>query len=104
MRVTDDETMEVVKWALAGQVRHDIVGLVNVATGKAVCLTGRDGRLIRARKLKMLDHKDPSIEHGVDQIGEIESIDPAVVKALLDDQFIAVISPLCFGAIGGRSH
>ena len=98
MRVTDEETMEVVEWVLAGQVQQDIVGLINVAGGKAVGLTGRDGGLIRARKLKMLDHKDPTIEHDVGQVGEIESIDPAVVKALQDDQFIPVISPLGFGA------
>ena len=58
MRVTDDETMEVVEWVLAGQVQQDIVGLINVAGGKAVGLTGRDGGLIRARKLKMMDLKD----------------------------------------------
>ena len=97
MRVTDAETMEVVEWVLAGQVQQDIVGLINVAGGKAVGLTGRDGGLIRARKLKMHDHKAPSIEHDVGQVGEIESIDPAVVKALQDDQFIPVISPLGFG-------
>ena len=97
MRVTDEETMEVVEWVLAGQVQQDIVGLINQAGGKAVGLTGRDGGLIRARKLKMLDHKDPTIEHDVGQVGEIESIDPAVVRALQDDQFIPVISPLGFG-------
>ena len=97
MRVTDEETMEVVEWVLAGQVQQDIVGLINAAGGKAVGLTGRDGGLIRARKLKMLDHKDPSIEHDVGQVGEIESIDPSVVKALQDDQFIPVISPIGFG-------
>ena len=98
MRVTDDETMEVVEWVLAGQVQQDIVGLINVAGGKAVGLTGRDGGLIRARKLKMLDKNDPTKEHDVGQVGEIESIDPSVVKALQDDQFIPVISPLGFGA------
>jgi acetylglutamate kinase len=97
MRVTDEETMEVVEWVLAGQVQQDIVGLINVAGGKAVGLTGRDGGMIRARKLKMLDIKDPSKEHDVGQVGEIESIDPSVVKALQDDQFIPVISPLGFG-------
>ncbi len=98
MRVTDDETMEVVEWVLAGQVQQDIVGLINVAGGKAVGLTGRDGGLIRARKLKMFDLKDPSKEHDVGSVGEIESIDPSVVRALQDDQFIPVISPLGFGA------
>ncbi|MCI1192972.1 acetylglutamate kinase [Calidifontimicrobium sp. SYSU G02091] len=97
MRVTDAETMEVVEWVLAGQVQQDIVGLINAAGGKAVGLTGRDGGLIRARKLKMVDLKDPTIEHDVGQVGEIESIDPSVVKALQDDQFIPVISPLGFG-------
>jgi acetylglutamate kinase len=98
MRVTDDETMEVVEWVLAGEVQQDIVGLINHAGGKAVGLTGRDGGMIRARKLKMLDNKDPSITHDVGNVGEIESIDPSVVRALQDDQFIPVISPIGFGA------
>src|SRR6476659_1133457 len=97
MRVTDEETMEVVEWVLAGQVQQDIVGLINVAGGKAVGLTGRDGGMIRARKLKMVDKDDPSKEHDVGQVGEIDSIDPSVVKALQDDQFIPVISPIGFG-------
>ena len=95
MRVTDEETMEVVEWVLAGQVQQDIVGLINAAGGKAVGLTGRDGGLIRARKMKVQD-KD-GIEYDVGQVGEITSIDPSVVKALQDDQFIPVISPIGFG-------
>ena len=98
MRVTDAETMEVVEWVLAGEVQQDIVGLINAAGGKAVGLTGRDGGLIRAKKLKMLDLKDPSIEHDVGQVGDIETIDPSVVKALQDDAFIPVVSPIGFGA------
>jgi acetylglutamate kinase len=97
MRVTDAETMDVVEWVLGGEVQQDIVGLINAAGGKAVGLTGRDGAMIRARKLKLLDKNDPSIEHDVGQVGEIESIDPSVVKALQDDQFIPVISPIGFG-------
>ena len=97
MRVTDAETMEVVEWVLAGEVQQDIVGLIHHAGGKAGGLTGRDGGLIRARKLKMLDHKDPSIEHDVGQVGDIVAIDPSVVKALQDDAFIPVISPIGFG-------
>jgi acetylglutamate kinase len=98
MRVTDEETMEVVEWVLAGEVQQDIVGLINAAGGKAVGLTGRDGGMIRARKLKLLDLEDPSKEHDVGQVGEIDTIDPSVVKALQDDQFIPVISPIGFGA------
>ena len=97
MRVTDAETMEVVEWVLGGEVQQDIVGLINQAGGKAVGLTGRDGGLIRARKLKMVDNKDPSVEHDVGQVGDIDQIDPSVVKALQDAQFIPVVSPIGFG-------
>jgi acetylglutamate kinase len=97
MRVTDDETMEVVEWVLAGQVQQDIVGLINQAGGKAVGLTGRDGGLIRAQRLKMLDKDDSAKEHDIGFVGDIVSIDPSVVRALQDDAFIPVISPLGFG-------
>lgn len=97
MRVTDAETMEVVEWVLGGEVQQDIVGLINQAGGKAVGLTGRDGGMIRAQKLKMVDSTDPSIEHDVGQVGDILSVDPSVVKALQDDAFIPVISPIGFG-------
>jgi acetylglutamate kinase len=97
MRVTDAETMEVVEWVLGGEVQQDIVGLINQAGGKAVGLTGRDGAMIRAQKLKMVDQKDPSKEHDVGQVGDIVSIDPGVVRALQDDAFIPVISPIGFG-------
>jgi acetylglutamate kinase len=97
MRVTDAETMEVVEWVLAGEVQQDIVGLINAAGGKAVGLTGRDGGLIRARKLRLKDRDDPQKEHDIGQVGEIESIDPSVVKALQDDAFIPVVSPIGFG-------
>mgnify|MGYP000069401609 CR=1 FL=1 len=98
MRVTDAETMEVVEWVLAGEVQQDIVGLINQAGGKAVGLTGRDGAMIRAKKLKMLDNHDPSIEHDVGQVGDIVTVDASVVKALQDDAFIPVISPIGFGS------
>lgn len=97
MRVTDEETMSVVEWVLAGEVQQDIVGLINAAGGKAVGLTGRDGGLIRARKMRMVDRADPSVEHDIGLVGEITSIDPSVVRALQDDQFIPVISPIGFG-------
>ena len=97
MRVTDAETMEVVEWVLGGEVQQDIVGLINQAGGKAVGLTGRDGGMIRAQKLKMMDNTDPNKEHDVGQVGDIVSIDPSVVKALQDDAFIPVISPIGFG-------
>lgn len=97
MRVTDAQTMEVVEWVLGGEVQQDIVGLINQAGGKAVGLTGRDGGMIRAQKLRMPDKDDPAKEHDVGQVGDIVSIDPSVVKALQDDAFIPVISPIGFG-------
>jgi acetylglutamate kinase len=97
MRVTDAETMGVVEWVLAGEVQQEIVGLINAAGGKAVGLTGRDGGLIRAHKLEMADRDDPSKKHDIGHVGEITAIDPSVVQALQDDQFIPVISPIGFG-------
>ena len=97
MRVTDEETMDVVEMVLGGQVNKDVVTLINQAGGKAVGLTGRDGGMIRAQKLKMSDRDDPSKEHDIGLVGDILSIDPSVVKALQDDQFIPVISPIGFG-------
>jgi acetylglutamate kinase len=98
MRVTDEETMEVVEWVLGGEVQQDIVGLINAAGGKAVGLTGRDGGLVRARKMRLRDKDDPNMEHDIGQVGEIDSIDPSVVQALQDDAFIPVVSPIGFGA------
>ncbi len=100
MRVTDAETMEVVEWVLAGEVQQDIVGMINRAGGKAVGLTGRDGGLIKAQKLKLLDQQDPTLEHDVGQVGDIVSIDPSVVKSLEDSGFIPVVSPIGFGEQG----
>ena len=97
MRVTDAETMDVVEWVLGGEVQQDIVGLINQAGGKAVGLTGRDGAMIRARKLVVHDSHDPNKEYDVGQVGDIVSIDPSVVKALQDDAFIPVVSPIGFG-------
>jgi acetylglutamate kinase len=96
MRVTDAETMEVVEW----EVQGELVMLINAFGGQAVGLTGKDGGLIRARKMRMQDKNDPAKTHDIGQVGEIEAINPAVVKALQDDAFIPVISPIGFGADG----
>lgn len=100
MRITDAETMEVVEWVLGGQVQQDIVMMINQCGGKAVGLTGKDGGLIRARQMKLADRDDPSKFHDIGYVGEIASIDPAIVKALQDDAFIPVISPIGFGEDG----
>src|SRR5690606_7634976 len=92
MRVTDAETMEVVEWVLGGQVQQDIVTMINEHGGKAVGLTGKDGALITARKLHMPDKENPGAELDIGFVGEIAHVDPSVVRALQDDQFIPVIS------------
>ena len=100
MRVTDDETMEVVEWVLGGEVQQDIVMLINHFGGQAVGLTGKDGGLIRARKLLLPDRDNPGEFLDIGQVGEVETINPAVVKALQDDAFIPVISPIGFDESG----
>ena len=97
MRVTDEETMEVVEWVLGGQVQGDLVSLINSFGGEAVGLTGKDGGLIHAKKLKLQDIHDPTVFYDVGQVGEIESINPAVVTALQTGGFIPVISPIGVG-------
>jgi acetylglutamate kinase len=100
MRVTDEETMEVVEWVLGGEVQQDIVMLINHFGGQAVGLTGKDGGLIHARKM-MIPNKEKAGEMlDIGFVGEIDSINPAVVKALQDDAFIPVISPIGFGEDG----
>jgi acetylglutamate kinase len=100
MRVTDAETMDVVEMVLGGQVNKEIVNLINRHGGKAVGLTGKDGGLIRARKMKV--RGAPGTDEMVDigQVGEVESIDPAIVNLLHTEDFIPVIAPVGVGANG----
>jgi acetylglutamate kinase len=92
--------MEVVEWVLGGEVQQDIVMLINHFGGQAVGLTGKDGGLIHARKM-MIPNKEKAGEMlDIGFVGEIDSINPAVVKALQDDAFIPVISPIGFGEDG----
>jgi len=100
MRVTDEETMEVVEWVLGGEVQQDIVMLINHFGGQAVGLTGKDGGLIRAKKMLVADEKKPGGTIDLGFVGEIDTINPAVVKALQDDAFIPVISPIGFSEEG----
>ena len=100
MRVTDEETMEVVEWVLGGEVQQDIVMLNNHFGGQAVGLTGKDGGLIRAKKMLVADESKVGGTIDLGFVGEIEAINPAVVKALQDDAFIPVISPIGFSEEG----
>ena len=97
MRVTDKETMDVVEMVLGAHVNKDIVGLINKAGGSAVGLTGRDGGLIRVKKLEMVV-KGERLDLG--QVGAVESVDPRVISTLEMDGFIPVVAPIGFGKDG----
>jgi acetylglutamate kinase len=101
MRVTDSETMDVVQMVLGGLVNKEIVSLINTHGGRAVGLTGKDGGLINARRLELVSKTEQTSEIiDLGHVGEVESIDPAVVKMLDDDNFIPVIAPIGVGKDG----
>ena len=103
MRVTDSETMDVVEMVLGGLVNKDIVNLINNNGGRAVGLTGKDGQLIRARKLVITrpspELKEPEIID-IGHVGEVEKINTGVVDMLVHSDFIPVIAPIGVGADG----
>ncbi|MGZ8271387.1 MAG: acetylglutamate kinase [Methylophilus sp.] len=100
MRVTDDETMDVVEMVLGGQVNKEIVNLINRHGGKAVGLTGQDGNFIHAHKLLMEDMNDPTKMIDVGQVGEISGIDPSIINFLDSGDFIPVVAPIGVGKDG----
>src|SRR5512147_2544847 len=83
MRVTDAETMDVVEMVLGGQVNKEIVNLINQHGGRAVGLTGKDGGLIRARKMLVRGAGDSDELIDIGQVGEVDTIDPEIVHHLL---------------------
>ena len=103
MRVTDSKTMDVVEMVLGGMVNKEIVGLINNAGGKAIGLTGKDGELLRARKLRV-KHKTPEMEApeiiDIGHVGEVESVNVKVLKMLEHSDFIPVIAPIGVGEDG----
>ena len=103
MRVTDNETMDVVEMVLGGLVNKEIVAMINNHGGKAVGLTGKDGDLIRARKIqfdKSNSEMNASEIVDVGHVGVVESIDVSIVKVLDTAHFIPVIAPVGVGADG----
>ncbi len=105
MRVTDAETMDVVEMVLGGSVNKEIVNLINSKGGRAIGLTGKDGNLIRARKMTVRrpDAADPSEQIDIGYVGEVEAIDASVVQMLDRSDFIPVIAPIGVGE-DGRSY
>ena len=98
MRVTDAPTMQAVEWVLSGEVQQQIVGLINQAGGKAVGLSGRDGGLLQAKKLALPDAAHPGAFIDLGQVGDVVSVDTAIVRRLQDAGCIPVISPVGVGA------
>jgi acetylglutamate kinase len=103
MRVTDSETMDVVEMVLGGLVNKEIVNNINRHGGCAVGLTGKDGDLIRARKL-LITRKSPDLEEpeiiDIGHVGEVASIDKSIVETLIGGNFIPVIAPIGVGPDG----
>ncbi len=106
MRVTDAETMDVVEMVLGGLVNKEIVNLINRHGGSAVGLTGKDGDLIRARKLNLTRaNPEAQVPEIIDigHVGEVQSIDASVVDMLLHGNFIPIVAPIGVGD-DGRSY
>ncbi len=93
MRVTDEETMDVVEMVL-GKVNKDIVNLINRFGGKAVGLTGQDGAFIRAEKLLLESNTEPGKMLDIGLVGDINKIDPSIITFLDSGDFIPVIAPI----------
>jgi len=106
MRVTDEETMDVVEMVLGGLVNQEIVSLINQHGGRAVGVTGKDGSLIRARRLK-LTRKDPALAApeiiDIGHVGEVVDVDVGLLDSLTADDFIPVVAPIGVGE-GGESY
>jgi acetylglutamate kinase len=101
-RVTDRETMDIVEMVLGGLVNKEIVALINSHGGRAVGLSGKDGGLIKARKKFIRKAAETGEEETIDigLVGEVESVDPAILDSLQRDGFIPVISPIGVGNAG----
>lgn len=103
MRVTDNETMDVVEMVLGGLVNKEIVNLINRHGGNAVGLSGKDGELIRAKKM-ICKRNSPEMNVpeiiDIGHVGEVESIDTAVIDLLIKGDFIPVIAPVGVDEMG----
>src|SRR5512136_2936295 len=102
-RVTDEETMDIVEVVLGGKVNKEIVNLINQTGGRAVGLTGKDGGLIQAKKLKMTRKSEETGETEIIDIGlvgEVTEVRPGALQALEQGAFIPVIAPVGAGSRG----
>ena len=103
MRLTDEATMDVVEMVLGGKVNKDIVTQINKQGGKAVGLSGKDGELIRAKKLHIVYQEDENkppeiIDPGL--VGQVTQINPSIINTLSREGFIPIIAPVGTGDSG----
>ncbi len=101
MRVTDEETMEIVEMVLVGKINKEIVGLINLHGGRAVGLSGKDGTLIRAHK--RLHRTADGTMADIGLVGEVDAVNPELIRLLEEDGFIPVIAPVGVGS-GGETY
>jgi acetylglutamate kinase len=101
MRVTDEETMEIVEMVLVGRINKEIVGLINHQGGKAVGLSGKDGSLIRARR--RFHRTDTGEELDIGLVGDVSHVNPEPIRLLDEHGFIPVIAPVGVGE-GGETY
>jgi acetylglutamate kinase len=103
MRVTDSKTMDAVEMVLGATINKEIVNLISSAGGRAFGVTGKDGRLIKAKKL-VVTQQTPEMSApeiiDIGQVGEVESIDKTVIDMLLKSDYIPVIAPIGVGKDG----
>ena len=103
MRVTDSKTMDAVEMVLGATINKEIVNLINGAGGRAFGVTGKDGRLIKAKKL-VVTQQTPEMSApeiiDIGQVGEVESVDKTVIDMLIKSDYIPVIAPIGVGSDG----
>jgi acetylglutamate kinase len=101
MRVTDEETVQIVEMVLVGKINKEIVGLINLHGGRAVGLSGKDASLLRARKRLHRLPDGTSVDIGL--VGEVEAVNPEPIRLLEENGFIPVIAPVGVGE-GGETY
>jgi len=103
MRVTDQQTIDIIEMVLVGKVNKEIVSLINRHGGMAVGLSGKDGGLIQARKMNLTvssSNGEPPEIIDIGMVGEIVGINPKVINSLDEAKFIPVIAPVGAGEQG----
>ncbi len=104
LRVTDEQTMEIVQMVLAGSINKDIVTLLNSHGAKAVGLCGKDSGLLRVeRQFVKVNDGSGSVDMDIGLVGQVREVDTEILDVLTDNGFIPVIAPIGTGP-GGRSY